>query len=64
MARPTIYMIRETGGTMRTNDPRAVPAFERIGFRRCSREEYQAMERRIRCEEVQALGYSQGVHSQ
>ena len=35
-------VLRETGGTMRANDPRAVPAFEAIGFRRCTREEYRA----------------------
>ena len=45
-------VLRETGGTMRANDPRAVPAFEAIGFRRCTREEYLAMERQLMCEDA------------
>lgn len=59
--RETIYMLKESGGTMRTNDPRAIPAFEAIGFRRCTREEYLAMDRRMMREEAQALRESQEV---
>lgn len=61
MTKPTIYMLRETVGVMRTNDPCAAPAFEAIGFRRCTREEYLAMERQLMREE--AFRERRGVQS-
>jgi hypothetical protein len=50
--RETIYMLKESGGTMRTNDPGAASVLEFVGFRQCTREEYRAMERRMQREEV------------
>jgi len=51
VGRKTIYMLKESGGAIRANDPRVIPAFERVGFRKCTKEEYQAMQRSLSEEE-------------
>jgi len=61
MPKPIIYMLRETVGVMRANDPRVVQAFELVGFRRCTREEYQAMKRRLMREEAEQHNNERGA---
>ena len=52
---------QECRQAMRANDPRAVPAFELVGFRRCTREEYQAMKRRLMREEAEQHNNERGA---
>lgn len=60
--RPTIYMIGDDGGAMETNNPKAAARFKALlGYKECSKQEYDERLRWQEQEDAKVVSEKQGL---